>query len=610
MKMKLPSINVKSHCALQDVHIIALGILFIFALFGSALVQAELTFANNPESSSASKSESLNNFFTDESAQQEFLAVTDAYQLAVSLDDSTLILNWHIEEGYYLYQERFDLTAKPEVLPPLNSNTLTFSASKTKYDDYFEKDMAVFYKEAILTLDISHAEQAFILKIESQGCADAGLCYPPYSEYHTIDPITGTISPSDIDAFLGSSATSADLPEDNFGIISVILFAILGGLILNLMPCVFPVLSIKILSLAQADSKRLPQHGWVYTLGVTLSFFAFGALLMFAKSSGEAIGWGFQLQSPALIAVLVYLFLLLGLNLSGLLNINGSWAGAGQKLTQKSGLSGSFFTGVLAAVVASPCTAPFMGVAMGYALTQPMSIGLFVFVALGFGMALPLLILCHLPSLTQYLPKPGVWMDTLKQALAFPLYLTALWLLWVLGHQAGSDAIAIILLGILSAAFALWLWHLTCHHIVSKTLKTGLLLASLILTLILPFTFKGNEVVQTRWEPYTHETLSTLRHEGRSVFINLTADWCITCLANERITLGTDEINQAFDQYNIATLKGDWTDRNPEITQLLEQYKRSGVPLYLWFPANSSGPGQMLPQLLRKKHLLDIFKEM
>lgn len=577
------------------------------------LVVSSFTTAQDAFLISQDKSEANFDSLLIDDAQPEFLQVTEAYQLESNLKDNLLTLSWTIAPNYYLYQERFKLQPIPGTLLSVNNIEPVFSSSKMKFDEYFEKDMAVFYHTATITLDLSSITQGFAFRVESQGCADAGLCYPPYSDYLYVDIEAQQVFTSNAELFIpqGTETTTTNtVPVEGSWDIKILLFAILGGLILNLMPCVFPVLSIKVLSLAHADSTRLPQHGWVYMAGVVLSFLAFGVLLIVAKASGESIGWGFQLQSPALIGVLVYLFLLLGLNLSGVLNLGGSFAGTGQGLTEKKGLVGSFFTGILAAVVASPCTAPFMGVAMGYALTQPAVVALSVFVALGFGMALPLLVLCYMPKLIQHLPNPGVWMDILKQVLAFPLYITALWLLWVLGREAGSDAMAILLLGVLLASFALWLWHLQCNNAFTKSLRFILMIGALLLAIATPFLTSGTKsTMSERWLPYTPEALAELRGNGRGVFVNLTADWCITCLANEKITLSTDIIEAAFDEHNIATLKGDWTHRDDNITQLLEEYGRSGVPLYLWFPPNTEGFAEILPQLLRKKHILDVFEK-
>jgi thiol:disulfide interchange protein DsbD len=382
-------------------------------------------------------------------------------------------------------------------------------------------------------------------------------------------------------------------------------------MILNLMPCVFPVLSIKVMSLAAADRTRLAVHGWVYTLGIVVCFVGFAAALLIARKGGEAIGWGFQLQSPGLIAALAYLFFVMGLSMSGLINFGSSLMGAGQNLTQKSGLSGSFFTGVLAAVVASPCTAPFMGAALGFALTQPAIACIAVFAALGFGMALPLLILCYLPALATRLPKPGAWMDNLKQFLAFPLYLSAIWLLWVFGRQTSVSGMAALCAGAVAIAFGCWLLGREAQGI-WKVIRWVCITISWILAVALVWQGAENRAQKNtsddRWQAYSPELVASLRSEGRPIFINLTADWCLTCLANERIALHTEEVEQLFDELNVATIKGDWTNTDPTITELLRDYGRSGVPLYLWFPANSSEKAIILPQLLTKDLLTSALK--
>jgi thiol:disulfide interchange protein DsbD len=543
----------------------------------------------------------------DTSAEPEFLPVTEAYMLSSWVRDGSLILHWDIEPGYYLYQEQFALTtgAGAQLTP-------TYSESIEKYDEYFEKDMALHFGSATLTLPLQADTAPFNLKIQSQGCAEAGLCYPPYHDYLHIDPAAGTadaISPEQFQSAPERSAAAGAGAAQNLWVILAL--AVAGGVILNLMPCVFPVLSIKVLSLTHANRQQAHHHGWAYTAGIVLCFAGFAALLLIARASGEAAGWGFQLQSPLVIAALVYLFVLMGLVLSGLVDMGSSLMGVGQRLTQSDGLSGSFFTGVLAAIVASPCTAPFMGVALGYALTQPAATALLVFLALGLGMALPLLLLCYLPGLIRHLPAPGPWMDTLKQLLAFPIYLTALWLLWVLGHQAGSDAVVILLLGALLFGFALWLRQHRPASTGGRAVINLLAAGAIILALALPVVaFKV--VPQTtnsasHWQPYSAQRLAQLRAEGRGVFVNLTADWCVTCLTNEAVVLNTTTIKQAFSTHDIATLKGDWTNGDPAITALLQKYQRSGVPLYLWFAPNSQGPGTILPQLLRKRHLLDAF---
>lgn len=538
------------------------------------------------------------------SGGNDFLLVTEAFKLESRFYEGQLVLHWEVAPDYYLYKSRFKFEPlgadAPEIDPQYSEGSID------KYDEFFEQNMAVYYGGATVNIKLPEQAEAFVLKVESQGCADAGLCYPPHTDYLKIDPVQNAvhaIGAEQAEQLIAGSAgaSSSDVPW----LPQALLFALLGGIILNLMPCVFPVLSIKLMSLAQADRARLPLHGWAYSLGIVASFVVFAALLLLARAGGEAIGWGFQLQSPFLIAALAYLFFILGLSLSGLLQIGTRWMGAGQGLTQKTGLGGSFFTGVLAAVVASPCTAPFMGAALGFALTQPASVSLSVFVALGLGMALPLLVLCYLPGLVRHLPRPGPWMDSLKEFLAFPLYLTAIWLLWVLGRQAGINAVIAVCVGALAIIFGCWLQSRQASGWL-KNLSRALALLAWIAAIGLPWQMLQHAEPDSRWQPYSPERLAQLRAEGRPVFVNLTADWCLTCLANERLTLDTEAVEQAFDRQNVATLKGDWTNRDPEISALLDEYQRSGVPLYLWFPPNHQGKGQILPQLLRKETLLQV----
>ncbi|WP_051234739.1 protein-disulfide reductase DsbD family protein [Marinimicrobium agarilyticum] len=523
----------------------------------------------------------------------DFLEVTEAFQLDTQVSDDQLILRWAIAPEYYLYQERFRVKVNGEPLTP------QFSEGETKYDDYFEKDMVVHYGNATLMAALPAKATAFNLAVTSQGCADAGLCYPPHTEHFTVDPTSGLVTPGSgaEPATTAEAITQPEAPTSSLWLLQAVGFALLGGMILNLMPCVFPVLSIKVMSLAQADRSHMARHGWAYTAGIMVCFLAFSGILMLARAGGEAIGWGFQLQSPLLVAALAYLFFIMGLSLSGLINIGTGMMGAGQSLTQRSGLSGSFFTGVLAAVVASPCTAPFMGAALGFALTQPGLVGLTVFAALGLGMALPLLLLCHMPALARRLPRPGAWMETLKELLAFPLYITALWLVWVLGRQVGLNAAMVLCLGGVAIAFALWLMNRPAGGWAQYLRRAGIA-AAWVAAIVVPWQMLTSTPEHDRWQPYSAETLAELRAQGTPVFVNLTADWCITCMANEKVALGTEQVNNAFEELGVVTLKGDWTNRDPEITALLDAYGRSGVPLYLWFPSGHTGDGKMLPQLL------------
>jgi thiol:disulfide interchange protein len=582
-----------------------LGIITL--VIASVIVIAPTGYAADPFAPNTSLNSTTNLL----GAQDEFLPVAEAFKPDFQISREQLVLSWIIAEKYYLYEERFKFKADQgiELIP-------NYSPGLMKYDELFERETMVHYQQVTATFDISQIQQAFTLKLEYQGCADAGLCYPPQKLSLNVDPLKLTVAeqiataPPTANPAATSAATPGTLTPDSGWLLQAILLALLGGMILNLMPCVFPVLSIKVMSLAAADRSRLALHGWIYTLGIVVCFVGFAIALILARKGGEAVGWGFQLQSPGLIGALAYLFFVMGLSMSGLIHFGGSLMGAGQQLTQKSGLSGSFFTGVLAAVVASPCTAPFMGAALGFALTQPPIACIAIFAALGFGMALPLLLLCYLPALANHLPKPGVWMDNLKQLLAFPLYLSAIWLLWVYGRQTGVNGMASLCIGAVLIAFGCWLLSRNATGI-WLWLRRLAIAGSWILALSLIFqtsAISNQAQQQGRWQPYSPELLADLRGQGRPVFVNLTADWCLTCLANERIALNTSAVDAAFDELNVATIKGDWTNTDPKITELLQEYGRSGVPLYLWFPANHIGKGQILPQLLTKELVIATLK--
>lgn len=396
------------------------------------------------------------------------------------------------------------------------------------------------------------------------------------------------------------------------------LFAFLGGLILNLMPCVFPVLSLKVLHLASSthtSAREQRMHGLSYMGGVMLSFVALAAVLLGLQASGAAAGWGFHLQQPWFVASLVFLFFVMGLSMSGVVEFGTSVMGVGSELQDKEGYAGSFFTGVLAAVVASPCTAPFMGAALGFAFTQSMPVALTVFLSLGFGMALPFVILSFVPALAKLMPRPGPWMLTFRQLLAFPLYATVVWLLWVLGQQTDSNAMALVVAGCVVLAFACWLYQYR-HNAQGWWRHASLLLILLCVggagsTLFTPFlqartaTSLAEAAAGENYESYSAARLQALRAEGKPVFVNMTAAWCITCLVNERVALGSEGFTSALAEKGVTYLKGDWTNNDPAITEVLKQYETSGVPLYLMFPADVSKPAEVLPQILTESLMLE-----
>jgi thiol:disulfide interchange protein DsbD len=411
---------------------------------------------------------------------------------------------------------------------------------------------------------------------------------------------------------IASNTTS----DTALGFFTALFLALIGGIILNLMPCVFPVLSIKALSLVSHSNQSAAQiraHGVVYTLGVLASFALLALLLIVLKAGGAQIGWGFQFQSPLFVLAVAYLMFAVGLSLSGVFYVGGSVAGVGSSLTEKPGYSGSFFTGVLATIVATPCTAPFMAAALGYALAQPAAKLLAIFLSLGLGLALPYLLLTCWPRLQRWLPRPGMWMERAKQVLAFPMYAAAIWLVWVLVQQAGVNSIVIALGGMLLIAFAAWLYNTTLLSSTrARNAGTVFALALLLLTLGISYaginsstasvvnaTKNGSEKsAEQNWEPYSEARLNELLREGKPVFLNFTASWCISCLVNERVALSDARVKETFMQEGITYLKGDWTNRDLAITQFLQKFNRSGVPLYVFYPAGKSDQPAELPQIL------------
>ncbi|MCZ6501882.1 MAG: protein-disulfide reductase DsbD family protein [Gammaproteobacteria bacterium] len=405
--------------------------------------------------------------------------------------------------------------------------------------------------------------------------------------------------------------------SDEINLVIALLFAFLGGLILNLMPCVFPVLTIKILSLVEArsDTGAIRTHGFVYVFGVVSSFLLIAAVLIALRATGEQIGWGFQLQSPVVVGLLIYLFVVIGLNLSGYFEFGLSLMGAGEGLVNRGGYSGSFFTGVLAAVVAAPCTAPFMGAAIGYALTRDAITSLAVFTSLGLGMALPYLLLCFSPALLDRLPKPGPWMETLKEIFAFPMFAAAVWLIWVLNQQNGSDGLLAILSGLLLIGFAIWLskrQRVGAGKWVSRLAVLTLSVIALGLTGIVRSTdaasVKLNEAAVDNSsglvsEPYSPERLESLLAIG-PVFVNFTAAWCITCKVNDLVALSSDKVRAVFEMKNVSYLEADWTNEDPVITRALAEYGRSGVPLYLLY-AKGNSSARILPQILTESIVIE-----
>ena len=442
--------------------------------------------------------------------------------------------------------------------------------------------------------------------------------------YDFINPATDanltTITP------MASISNNPDIEEGGGDLLLYMFFALLGGMILNLMPCVFPVLSIKALSftrnIGESQSKQR-MDGIVYTLGVISAFVALASVLILLRAGGEAVGWAFQFQQPWFLAFIVYVFFLMALSLSGVFEIGTSLMGAGSELTSQGGYKGSFFTGVLATTVATPCTAPFMGPAIGFALSQSWLVAMLVFISLGFGMALPILILSFTPALFKYLPKPGSWMETFKQFMAFPLYASALFFLWVLGNQVGVMGMSLVLGVCILFALSAWLYQRRLNMgSVTRVFNYAFGLGTIAVAVYLTQTSFMQSIGQgtetsaidsegnssQNYEVFSTARLDQLRSEGKPVFVNMTAAWCITCLANEQTSLSTDRVQKAMDDNDITYMKGDWTNEDPEITAILEEFKRPSVPLYVLYPSDISQQPIILPQILTPGILAEAFE--
>ncbi len=542
-------------------------------------------------------------------SQNEFLPVDQAYQLAVEqIDRQTIRLYWQITDGYYLYQHAFKAQLTDEV--GLVGGELTLPEGLKKSDEFFG-DVEVYYSSADLQFSSERSFGTAKLAITSQGCADAGLCYPPNTQIFTVE--NGVVTEG-APKYLSSSAENApdqmaatkgsDGTTDDAGLtlISALFLAFLGGLILNTMPCVFPILSLKVLSFATGDPAQHHRHGWFYLAGVVASFVAVASVLIALQSAGRLIGWGFQLQTPAVVIALAYLFTAMGLSLSGVVQFGSGLMNIGGALAGQGGNKGSFFTGVLAVIVASPCTAPFMGSALGFALTQPPILALLVFVALGVGMASPMVLLSHSSAARNVLPKPGAWMETLKELLAFPLYATAAWLLWVAGKQAGIDTMAAALGGLVMLALGLFLYR---GSVLRRTFAVACIAVAIALASVRGPT-PDNTVNRHGGAtvPWSTEALAALRDLGAPVFVDVTADWCITCLANEQAVLFTPSVIEAFADSGVTYMVADWTNYNDDIGAFVKSHGRNGIPLYVMYPAGEGSAPILLPQLLTQSRVL------
>lgn len=535
------------------------------------------------------------------SSEPDFLPVHEAYVFSSRLEPGAVIGRWDIADGYYLYHHAFGATTDDGA----ELGVLEIPEGLQKHDEFFG-DVEVFYGAVEVRAPLlSRSRMRFQVTFDYQGCADKGLCYPP-------EQVTAAYA-SAADGTVGTTVEgNPAIPQSSKGVAGAIggglvvalLSALLGGLILNLMPCVFPVLSIKALSLAGAhsESSRI-HHATLYTLGVVATFLVLGGLLAALRAAGESVGWGFQLQTPAFVVVIAVLFFVLGLNLLGLLEVPGF----GIAMERQN----AFATGVLAVVVATPCVVPFMGGALGYGLSQPAAVLLLVMVMLGLGLALPYVLITVIPFLANRLPRPGAWMNTFKQFMAFPFFLTTAWLVWVLARQAGAESTLVVLCAFIVAGFLAWLGMNRAQRM--PWVWASLVAVTVATVLLLPKASGGAQAAAAAGEGaasagpalagFDMAAVERRVAAGQPVFLNFTAAWCLTCLANDQSTLSSGTVQRFFADHGIAYVKGDWTNADPAITEVLERFGRSGVPLYLYLPVD--GEPVVLPQLLTPGIVID-----
>jgi thiol:disulfide interchange protein/DsbC/DsbD-like thiol-disulfide interchange protein len=450
-----------------------------------------------------------------------------------------------------------------------------------------------------------------LLRVRDDGLVLSLKLAPDFKPAEGLTGILSVMDRSGMRSDLTVSAKPGAPPPAVASLPRVLLFAFLGGLILNLMPCVFPILAMKAVGLVSGVARGAARmHAVFYTAGVLVTFGALAGALLAARAAGAVAGWGFQFQSPVFVVAMVWVLFAVGLNLSGVFQIGSGLMGAGGSLAAKSGHWGDFFTGLLAVLVATPCTAPFMGVAIAAGLSAAPPVTIAVFLSMGMGLAAPYLLLGFVPGLGRLLPRPGRWMDVLKQALAFPMYGAAVWLLWVASQEAGSTGVLIAATGCALLGFAGWVWGVgqasqrPKNRRFAQALAVGAVLSALgILTAVAPA--PAEPAAERGTEAFTPARLASARAAGEAVFVNMTAAWCVTCLVNERVAIRTDAVQRAFTAGKVLYLKGDWTRQSPEITAFLREHGRDGVPLYVYYPPGGAAP-RILPQILTEGAVLAV----
>ncbi|HET7610180.1 MAG TPA: protein-disulfide reductase DsbD [Rhodanobacteraceae bacterium] len=556
------------------------------------------------------------------------LPVTQAFALKATIDrPGRVALHFDIAKDYYLYRGRIHAKI---LTPGVEAGALDLPPGKQEHDEYLG-DVEIYHGsvEGTLPYSAGGAMPATLkVTVSYQGCHEVTpkICYPPNAETFTLptsgggpiggSPAGGGAAGKAITASLGAPPPSNPQPPNaggpnaamsaagplSIGLAFALLLAFAGGLVLNLMPCVLPVLAIKAVGVLESNTSRAEsrRHALAYAVGVIATFLAIGLAILGLRGAGHAVGWGTQLQQPVIVALLACVLFAVGLSMSGVVSFGSRLGKFGSGLARRGGTAGHFFTGVLAVVVASPCTAPFMGVALAYAFVAPPAHEILVMLVLGIGLALPLTLVGLVPALARLLPKPGRWMETLKQVLAFPMYLSAVWLVWVLGHQRGADAVALVLVAMVLIAAAAW-WHGRAPagrrfgHAFTAVLVIAAVAAFYAVARVAPparaAAAPGNAVA------FSPDKLQSLRDAGTPVFVAIGADWCVTCKANEYAVLDTSRFHALLETTGAVYMKGDWTDVDPEIGAYLREYHSPGVPLYVVYP-RGGGAGHALPTVL------------
>jgi thiol:disulfide interchange protein DsbD len=430
---------------------------------------------------------------------------------------------------------------------------------------------------------------------------DENLAHPP-QELHGL-LVLGDGHAYEVRATPGTLALAADHSPAT-GMLRIILLSFVGGIILNLMPCVFPVLFLKGLALVQSSAEerhKLRLHGLVYTLGILVSFWVIIGALLALRGAGHNLGWGFQFQSPIFIVVLSLLLFFLGLSLAGQFEIGLTLTSAGSGLAAKQGYAGSFFTGVLAVVVATPCTAPLMGAAIGYALANSAITSVIVFTAIALGLAAPYLLLAFNPAWTRLLPRPGAWMEVLKQAVSIPIFGTVIWLVWVFNQTAAATSLVFLLSAFLLLAIAGWIlgrWPAKGSATVAAVLVLALAVAIPVWSLHALAPSKAASVQDARWQPFTPDLVEKYRSEGRPILIDFTASWCLSCQVNERVVLDRADVQERLKSSGVELIRADWTRHDETIANALAALGRNGVPTYALYSADPNTPPRLLPEVL------------